>query len=255
MTTDEKQIEGNLMDGGAEELSFIKEAMHNKSLNQKLYFVQNAIKSPKAEHNKFGNYNYRTCDGILEAFKSVVPAGCFINLSDEIVFCGDRFYIKSTATFSDGENSLFATALAREPDNKKGQDVAQTTGTSTSYARKMALSGLLALDNNKDLDSYAKNEEAKEARDNAIKPWEPKEAEAIKENAVLSPDMMPIGVEKARELSGLIVEAGSDFDVVVSHAKRRSDFDGLADMPLCVFLQLQTKLTNKIAADAKKAAR
>ncbi|QEK13756.1 hypothetical protein FQB35_15635 (plasmid) [Crassaminicella thermophila] len=68
---------------------------------------------------------------------------------------GDRFYIKATATFTDIEKgeSIKVDALAREDLNKKGMDLAQITGSVSSYARKYALNGLFCIDDTKDSDA------------------------------------------------------------------------------------------------------
>ena len=79
---------------------------------------------------------------------------CHVSLSDEVVIVGNRFYIKATATITDSENNSFSTtAFAREAESKKGMDESQVTGSTSSYARKYALNGLFAIDDNKDADT------------------------------------------------------------------------------------------------------
>ena len=120
------------------------------SLFEKLISVQNELKAPKDQTNKFGGYKYRSCEDILEAVKPILKKhGCTLMLSDSVELIGERYYIKATATFSDGENSVCATALAREPLEKKGMDSAQVTGTASSYARKYALNGMFLIDDSK----------------------------------------------------------------------------------------------------------
>lgn len=117
--------------------------------------VQAKTKAPKAQYNSFGNYTYRSAEAIMEAVKPALKAaGAVIYLSDDITVQNDRIYVKSTATFSisDG-SSISVSAFAREPATKKGMDESQITGAASSYARKYALSGLLLLDDNKDVDS------------------------------------------------------------------------------------------------------
>ena len=65
---------------------------------------------------------------------------------------GERYYIKATATLTDGEESVSATAYAREDETKKGMDGCQLTGACSSYARKYALNALLMIDDTKDSD-------------------------------------------------------------------------------------------------------
>lgn len=121
----------------------------------KLLDIQMELKAPKNQFNKFGGYNYRNCEDILESLKPLLQkykATLFI--SDSLEFIGDRYYIKAIATFTDIETSesLNVTAFAREEETKKGQDQSQITGASSSYARKYALNGLFAIDDNKDSD-------------------------------------------------------------------------------------------------------
>jgi hypothetical protein len=117
--------------------------------------IQHELKAPKGQFNSFGKYKYRSCEDIVEAVKPILAAGgCHLNLSDDVVAVGDRIYIKATASIYKGSELLGqSTAFAREPDDKKGMDASQITGTASSYARKYALNGLLAIDDNKDADT------------------------------------------------------------------------------------------------------
>jgi hypothetical protein len=144
------------------------------SLYEKLHKIQQALKVPKDAVNKFGNYNYRTAESILRAFKDKneeLNLGLNLILSDEIIFIEGRFYVKATAILSDGGvwatdnkiETITASAYAREAENKKGMDEAQVTGAASSYARKYALNGLLAIDDGKDPDSQEPAAEAKPA--------------------------------------------------------------------------------------------
>lgn len=125
---------------------------------EKLFIVQQRIKAPKGQYNSFGGYKYRNCEDILEAVKPVLQeVKAIIVLSDNLEQIGDRYYIKATASFIDcetQENSMIQnTAYAREEESKKGMDGSQVTGASSSYARKYALNGLLAIDDTKDSDT------------------------------------------------------------------------------------------------------
>ena len=127
------------------------------NIYEKLAAVQQELKAPKDKKNTFGGYNYRSAEGILEAVKPVLKKyGATIILSDEIAEIGGRIYVKATAEFLDQEainDSVHVTAYAREPEQKKGMDEAQITGTASSYARKYALNGLLLIDDTKDADT------------------------------------------------------------------------------------------------------
>jgi hypothetical protein len=115
--------------------------------------IQKSLKAPKDKRNDFGGFNYRNAEGILEALKVVLQEGEYINLTDEIVEVGGRVYIKATATLWIQKDFYLSTAYAREAEAKKGMDEAQITGSASSYARKYALAGLLALDDGNDPDS------------------------------------------------------------------------------------------------------
>lgn len=119
----------------------------------KLTDIQNELKAPKNQYNKFGGYAYRSCEDILEAVKPLCKKhGCEVLMSDDIVLVGDRFYVKATCSFFDGERTTTTTAFAREEFAKKGMDVAQVTGAASSYARKYALNAMFLIDDNKDAD-------------------------------------------------------------------------------------------------------
>ena len=118
-----------------------------------LSYLQKQLKAPKAQKNNFGNYNYRSCEDILEAVKPLLPEGYSILMADNINHVGDRFYVEASARLFRGvDDFIEVKSYARESDVKKGMDAAQITGASSSYARKYALSGLLAIDDTKDAD-------------------------------------------------------------------------------------------------------
>ena len=119
----------------------------------KLLKVQKELKAPKNQYNPFGKYNYRNCEDILEAAKPLLAEnGLMLTVKDEIVLIGERYYIKATATVTDGEASMSTSAFAREEETQKGMTAAQLTGSTSSYARKYALNGLFCIDDNKDDD-------------------------------------------------------------------------------------------------------
>jgi hypothetical protein len=124
----------------------------------KLLEIQQAIKAPKDQRNDFGNYKYRSCEDIVEAVKPLLgEQKAVLTISDEIKMIGERYYIFATAAIVDAETGerVEVTAQAREADNKKGMDPSQVTGATSSYARKYALNGLLAIDDTKDADAQA----------------------------------------------------------------------------------------------------
>ena len=123
---------------------------------EKLLKVQIELKAPKNQKNSFGGYNYRSCEDILESVKPILEKNKLsMQISDELVQVGDRYYIKATATLLDIEDNstMSNTAYAREEETKKGMDGSQITGTASSYARKYALNGLFLIDDTKDADT------------------------------------------------------------------------------------------------------
>ena len=135
----------------------------------KLAHVQANLKAPKGRRNTFGNYNYRSAEDILESAKPLCHGlGVVLTVSDELVYLGDRYYIKATALFRDYESGegILNTAYAREEETKKGMDASQITGTASSYARKYALNGLFAIDDTKDADTdeYVKQTKEEEPK-------------------------------------------------------------------------------------------
>ena len=123
---------------------------------EKLMNVQSQLKAPKGQENTFGHYKYRSCEDILNALKPLLAeVNAILTLTDTIEHIGERFYVKATATFIDIEKGerLEVSALAREDENKKGMDLAQVTGSVSSYARKYSLNGLFCIDDTKDADT------------------------------------------------------------------------------------------------------
>jgi hypothetical protein len=126
----------------------------NAELSSKLCAIQSKLKAPKGQFNKFGKYNYRNCEDILEAVKPLLAdVGMSIVISDDVKLVGDRVYVVATVTLYDGKDSVSNTAFAREALTKKGMDESQITGAASSYARKYALNGMFCIDDTKDADS------------------------------------------------------------------------------------------------------
>ena len=127
-----------------------------KEIATKLQKIQQVLDAPKDLRNNFGNYNYRSAESILKALKEPLLINkCSLIISDEVEDHQNMRYIKATATLIDCETgqSISVTALAREEDSKKGMDASQITGATSSYARKYALNGLFAIDDNRDFDT------------------------------------------------------------------------------------------------------
>lgn len=127
---------------------------------KRLLEIQQKLKAPKAQFNDYGGYQYRSCEDILEAVKPLLKEqNLILTLKDELIAIDGRFYIKAIAQLWDenGKELTFTTAIAREPESKKGMDEAQITGATSSYARKYALNGLFAINDVKDPDAINKH--------------------------------------------------------------------------------------------------
>ncbi len=127
---------------------------------EKLAYIQKTLKVAKENYNSFGKYKYRSCEDILEGVKPLcAEVNAVLTLTDAIVQIGDRYYLKATASLFDIENgeSVITDAYAREDLEKKGMDLAQVTGSVSSYARKYALNGLFCIDDTKDSDATNKH--------------------------------------------------------------------------------------------------
>lgn len=141
---------------------------------KKLLKIQQALKVPKTQYNSFGKYKYRKAEDILEAAKPLAHAeGCVLILSDNIATFGDRYYVKATASLISTENEeerIEVSSYAREEQSKSGMDGSQITGGASSYARKYALNGLLAIDDSADSDATNNDEGVKNAHVTAHAP-------------------------------------------------------------------------------------
>lgn len=138
----------------------------NMNIREKLMKIQVELKAPKNLYNSFGKYKYRNAEGIQEAVKPFLDKyGVYLTLSDDVIGLGGNTYVKSYARITDCETGEYieSTGYARESDDKKGMDSAQITGSTSSYARKYALNGLLLLDDTKDVDTEEYQKEAKKS--------------------------------------------------------------------------------------------
>lgn len=140
------------------------------NIYEKLLDIQQKLVVSKSKYNKFAEFNYRSCEDILQAVKPLLSTHkLLIILNDGIEQVGERFYIKATATLTDGENKIETSALAREPQTPKAKmDESQTTGSTSSYARKYALNGLFALDDNADSDAANKSDKKQKETEKTI---------------------------------------------------------------------------------------
>ena len=125
---------------------------------KELIAIQSELKAPKNQFNAFGKYKYRSVEDILEALKPLLlKYECTLTIEDEVKEVGGIVFIESTAAIQkEGEGRMEGRAVTAQAGidiNRKGMDVAQSFGSSSSYARKYALNGLFLIDDTKDPDS------------------------------------------------------------------------------------------------------
>lgn len=132
------------------------------TIYEKLAHVQQELKAPKNQRNNFGNYNYRSCEDILEAVKPLLAKyNLTLTISDEMVEVGGRVYVKATSTLYSTEEAvsgaypqtISVSAYAREDESQKGLSASQLTGSTSSYSRKYCMNGLFCIDDTKDADA------------------------------------------------------------------------------------------------------
>ena len=125
-----------------------------KELNQKLAVIQTKLKAKKSSYNSFGKYYFRKAEDILEAIKPfLMEHNVTVTINEEVIVTDPVPTIKSTATISDGENTIHATALVGVDLNQKGMQTAQQFGAASTYGKKYALGNLLLIDDTEDADA------------------------------------------------------------------------------------------------------
>jgi len=136
---------------------------------EKLIKIQSELKAPKNQYNAFGKYKYRNCEDILEAVKPLLESQkCTLVLTDQIKEVANVLFIEAKAIFSDGDSKIEVCAQAGIDINRKGMDIAQSFGSSSSYARKYALNGLFLIDDTKDADNTNNHDKRQETPNNAV---------------------------------------------------------------------------------------
>ena len=162
-----------------------------------LIAIQSELKAPKNQFNSFGKYKYRSAEDILEAVKPLLKKyNCYLTITESTSEIAGYLVLNSKVSISDGETNMSVEAQAGINPERKGMDIAQSFGSSSSYAKKYALGNLFLLDDTKDADSnkvnepIAKKEKLDEVKFKAmLKALEDGKAEAVKEklpNYILS---------------------------------------------------------------------
>lgn len=124
------------------------------TIQEKLLQIQGNLKAPKNQRNNFGKYNYRSCEDILEAVKPhLLNVDASLMITDTVTEIAGIPLVEARAVFFDNDGKVEVTAQAGIDPNRKGMDIAQSFGSSSSYARKYALNGLFLIDDTKDSDA------------------------------------------------------------------------------------------------------
>jgi len=135
--------------------------MKTENKQDYLIAIQSELKAPKNQFNSFGKYKYRSAEDILEAVKPLLfKYGCYLTFTERIEEVAGYLVLISKATICDGETTMSVEAPAGINPERKGMDIAQSFGSSSSYAKKYALGNLFLLDDTKDADSNKVNEPA-----------------------------------------------------------------------------------------------
>lgn len=126
---------------------------------EKLLLIQSELKAPKNQFNAFGKYKYRNCEDILEAVKPLLlKHECTLTITDKVIQFGETLVIEATVSLAESKTTATSSVVkvsahAGIDVNRKGMDIAQSFGASSSYARKYALNGLFLIDDTKDADA------------------------------------------------------------------------------------------------------
>ena len=124
------------------------------TINTKLATIQTKFKSKKSRFNSFGKYYFRSAEDILEATKPyLLELGVSVTINEELIDNHVMPIMRTTATVSDGENAIHATAIVGVDINQKGMQTPQQFGSASSYGKKYALGNLFLIDDTQDSDA------------------------------------------------------------------------------------------------------
>lgn len=192
---------------------------------EKIVAIQSELKAPKGQYNSFGKYNYRSCEDILEGVKPLLAKhGLVLTIRDGIELIGDRYYVKATATITDGKEQLSTDAYARESLDKKGIDASQVTGSTSSYARKYALNGLLAIDDTKDADPMDNSKKPAQQTQETVYNWQTLKARAT-QGGISEDDLKhylkeTLKVNESKDMTQELYQQAFNWVNAQRHAKR-----------------------------------
>jgi len=176
----------------------------DNDLQTSLKVIQSNLKAPKGQFNNFGKYNYRSAEDILEALKPHLKENNLIlTITENTLELGGYLVLESTATLSNTVDSISVKAQAGINPERKGMDIAQSFGSSSSYAKKYALGNLFLLDDTKDADSTTN----------------PREVKAVKAKSKMTPDIYNNMLEYIQTGKGDIVASKLDNYTMIKEYK------------------------------------
>ena len=139
-----------------------------KDLTKKLADVQTKLKAKKSSYNSFGKYYFRKAEDILEGVKPfLLQHNVYVTVSEDLIATDPVPMIKTTATISDGENAIHATAVVGVDLNQKGMQTSQQFGAASTYGKKYALGNLFLIDDTEDADATNKHGKAQQVAQKA----------------------------------------------------------------------------------------
>ena len=124
------------------------------TINEKLSQIQTKFKSKKSRFNSFGKYYFRSAEDILEATKPfLLELGVSVVINEELIDDIGLPIIRTTATITDGKETINATAVVGIDLDQKGMQMPQRFGAASSYGKKYALGNLFLIDDTQDSDA------------------------------------------------------------------------------------------------------
>lgn len=219
----------------------INDSFQSVDIYTKLSHIQNELKAPKNQFNKFGNYKYRSCEDILEALKPLCAKyKATLIIYDEIVMIGDRYYVKAMAKLYDQETTDYieAYAFARESQAKKGMDDSQVTGATSSYARKYALNGLFNIDDTKDFDTNEVHQQSNQKQGNTQPKQQPQQQGFEQANLMANIDNC---LKKLKEL-GVDINSKGSIDFINKYNNNLHDINIMTDSEKYNYLKVLNEM-------------
>lgn len=240
------------------------ETNYNKQeFYKKLISIQEELKVPKDKYSEFGQHPYRSAEDIFNKFKEVNKNyNLLLTVTDEIIYIGNRFYIKATAKITDGENIIENVAYAREQETHNKMSVSQLSGSCSSYARKYAMGGLFCVDNEKDpdTDEFKKDQENKsqnKQNENVFESTLPPQtkqfqfeepSEELLNEIKLMINMLPVDDTEKKEIvknysqeEGISKKSGKQWERYINNLETlKNNFDSYSNIK--IYHQLKEKL-------------